>query len=413
MTVIEDATSTEAGTSIELFSGAGGLALALHDAGFRHLLLNENNSRACQTLRSNSAIDYFPDEPGPTSLADAWPLIEGDVRNVDFTDFTGAVDLVAGGVPCQPFSLGGAHKGPNDGRDMWPEFSRCVRETRPLAFLAENVRGLLRPSFAPYWEYIQRELRAPLVERREGESWVEHNARLLKELATDGDPTERYEVQVQVLNAADYGVPQIRRRVFLVGFRKDRDIVWSFPKPTHSELALCRSIATGDYQSRHPTAKACISAQVGCPPPDGLQPWRTIRDVTEDFPEPVMGVESPGLIHHRGWPGAREYPGHTPNTLDRPAKTVKAGVHGVGGGELIVRRDDGTIRYLTVREVARIMTFPDSWRIEGPRSEQMRQLGNAVPVGLGCVLATSVAEALGSPLLADTVAKDGGKGEER
>src|SRR5262249_22501169 len=113
------------------------------------------------------------------------------------------------------------------------------------------------------------------------------------------------------------------------------------------------------------------------------------------LPEPLGDyLEHPDHSHHKGWPGAREYPGHTPNTLDRPAKTVKAGVHGVPGGETVLRRQDGSIRYMTVREVARVMTFPDAWRLEGPRGEQMRQLGNAVPVRLGEVVASSVANAL-------------------
>jgi DNA (cytosine-5)-methyltransferase 1 len=106
-------------------------------------------------------------------------------------------------------------------------------------------------------------------------------------------------------------------------------------------------------------------------------------------------IEHPDWLHHYGWPGARAYAGHTPNVLDRPAKTVKAGVHGVPGGETVLRRDDGSIRYMTVREVARVMTFPDHWRLAGPRSEQMRQLGNAVPIKLGRVIAGSVYGALG------------------
>lgn len=113
------------------------------------------------------------------------------------------------------------------------------------------------------------------------------------------------------------------------------------------------------------------------------------------LPEPLGDrVEHPDWLHHYGWPGARIYPGHTPNDLDRPAKTVKAGVHGVPGGETVLRRDDGSIRYMTVREVARVMTFPDAWRLEGPRGEQMRQLGNAVPVKLGRVMANAVRRAL-------------------
>lgn len=384
---------TEAGTCVELFSGGGGLAMALHAAGFRHLLLNESNKRACATLRANRAIDFLDEENPPAALADPWPLIEGGIENVDFRPFAGEVDVVAGGVPCQPFSLGGAHKGHQDERNLWPEFNRCVRETRPLVIVAENVRGLLRPSFEPYWNYIRRELAAPFEQRIDGESWVDHDRRLTKSLRAGGDPTERYDIAFKLVNAADYGVPQSRWRVVLVGFRKDLGVSWQFPEATHSAGALLRSQLSGEYQERHPTAPVREHPGV-TPPEDGLRPWLTLRDAIHDLPEPVERVESPGYIHHVGWPGAREYPGHTPNSLDRPAKTVKAGVHGVPGGESVLRRDDGSIRYLTVREVARIMTFPDDWRLEGPRGEQMRQLGNAVPVRLGAVMGEAIARTL-------------------
>lgn len=383
----------EAGTSIELFTGGGGLAMALHTAGFRHLLLNELDKRACATLRANTAVDHTPDEASPTTLSDPWPLIEGSVHGVDFSSFAGAVDLVAGGVPCQPFSLGGAHKGHLDERNLWPEFNRCVRETRPRVIIAENVRGLLRPSFQPYWDYIRRELATPFEKRLDGEDWRDHDRRLVKALRNGGDPTERYDIDFQLVNAADYGVPQTRWRVALVGFRKDLNVSWTFPRATHSSGALLRAQLSGEYAARHPTAP--IREHPGVTPPDDkLRPWRTLRDAIADLPEPRERQESPGFIHHVGWPGARIYAGHTPNVLDRPAKTVKAGVHGVPGGETVLRRDDGSIRYLTVREVARVMTFPDDWRLEGPRGEQMRQLGNAVPVELGAVLGRAVARAL-------------------
>jgi DNA (cytosine-5)-methyltransferase 1 len=394
--VSNDADPAGVGTSIELFSGGGGLAMALHDAGFRHLLLNENDRRACATLRVNSAVDYVSDEAPPALLSDPWPLIEGSVHHVDFTPFAGDVDLVAGGVPCQPFSLGGAHKGHLDERNLWPEFNRCVRETRPRVIVAENVRGLLRSSFQPYWDYIRRELAAPFEQRIEGERWQDHDRRLVKALRSGGDPSERYDVAFQLVNAADYGVPQVRWRVVLVGFRQDLSVSWNFPPPTHSANALLRSQISGEYAARHSRAPVHEYPRV-MPPDDGLLPWRTLRDAINDLPEPTDREETPGFIHHVGWPGARTYPGHTPNVLDRPAKTVKAGVHGVPGGESVLRRDDGSIRYLTVREVARIMTFPDDWRLEGPRGEQMRQLGNAVPVQLGAAVGRAIAEALPRP----------------
>jgi DNA (cytosine-5)-methyltransferase 1 len=387
----------EVGTSIELFTGGGGLAYAMHEAGFRHLLAVELDSRACSTLRANVATDYAEDDFEPENLDSRWPLIEGDVRAVDFKRLEGRVDVVAGGVPCQPWSLGGVHKGYDDARNLWPELFRVVRETRPRAVIAENVKGLIRPSFAPYYDYILRELQAPFERRVEGEDWRDHDKRLTKAIKSNkADPAERYDVKRVLVNAADYGVPQVRWRVVVVAFRQDLGLAdWRFPEPTHSEIALWHAQATGDYwdKARRPPRQDLMP--ISMPLDDGRLPWRTLRDAIRDLPEPEgYKVEHPDWLHHYGWPGAREYSGHTPNDLDRPAKTIKAGVHGVPGGETVVRLDDGSIRYMTVREAARVMTFPDHWRLEGPRGEQMRQLGNAVPVQLGKVVAESVASAL-------------------
>ncbi len=399
--VISASPGCGAGTSIELFTGGGGLAQSMHQAGFRHLLAVEIDRRACATLRLNGAVNF--QESDTSSAADAqggWPLVEGDIHSVDFTRLAGEVDVVAGGVPCQPWSLGGAHKGYDDKRNLWPQLFRCVREARPRAIVAENVKGLLRPSFRAYYEYILRELAAPFEERVDGEDWRDHDRRLAKALADrDADPEHRYDVKFMLVNAADYGVPQNRHRVFVVAFRRDLGLAeWEFPAPTHSEAALIRDQASGRYWQRHRLRRRTIAAAFQQPIPDGTLPWRTLRDAIGDLPEPLEPLEAklehPGWSHHVGWPGAREYPGHTPNDLDQPAKTVKAGVHGVPGGETVLRRDDGSIRYLTVREVARVMTFSDTWRLAGPRGEQMRQLGNAVPVLLGRVMADAVADAL-------------------
>jgi DNA (cytosine-5)-methyltransferase 1 len=385
------------GASIELFTGGGGLALAMHSAGFRHLLAVELDKCACKTLRANRADDFAADKADPDGLDDRWPLEERDVAHVDFTRWLNKVDVVAGGVPCQPWSLGGVGKGYDDPRNLWPELFRCVREARPRAIIAENVKGLLRPSFKPYYEYILRELAAPFEQRVTGEDWRDHDKRLIKTLATTKyDPAERYDVKYLCLNAADYGVPQIRHRVFVVAFRRDLGIDdWDFPKPSHSEDALIRAQADGSYWEEHGLAPRGTAAQPLLTVPDGTRRWRTLRDAIADLPEPIGDkIEHPDWLHHYGWPGAREYPGHTANDLDRPAKTIKAGVHGVPGGETVLRTDDGRIRYMTVREAARVMTFPDDWRLDGPRGEQMRQLGNAVPVALGKVIADSVGQAL-------------------
>lgn len=390
--------TTEVGTSIELFAGGGGLAQAMHRAGFRHLLTNEFAKHACQTLRLNQAVDWDPDQPDPEHLKSPWPLIEGDIRGVDFTHLVEKVDVVAGGPPCQPFSLGGVAKGHEDERNMFPELFRVVRETRPKAVLCENVRGLLRESFAPYFDYILNELRAPFERRDDNEAWYEHDARIQKTLRSGkGDNSERYEVVAIPVNAADYGVAQVRKRVIIVAFRKDLAVNWRVPKPGFSETALLRDQLEGDYWSRHrvaPKEEILERARRRTLLEDDAKPWRTLRDEIFDLPEPVVGKERPGYTHHVGWPGARIYKGHTPNLLDRPAKTVKAGVHGVPGGESVLLKDNGRHRYMTVREAARVMTFPDEWSLAGPRGEQMRQLGNAVPVDLGTIFAKSIARAL-------------------
>lgn len=394
----------EVGTSIELFTGGGGLARAMHEVGFRHLLVNEVEPRSAETLRLNGAIAYDVERPEPAKLTDPWPVIEGDVREVDFRSWEGRVDVVAGGVPCQPWSLGGAHKGYDDPRNLWPELFRCVREVRPRAVIAENVKGLMRPSFKPYYDYILRELAAPFEKRVHGEDWDDHDARLIRALRVTGEPTERYDVKYVLVNAADYGVPQVRWRVFVVAFRRDLGLNdWRFPTPTHNGDALRQAKIDGSYWAEHQLPHCGTDLTMRALGGDGLARWRTLRDAVRDLPEPLGDrVEHPYWLHHYGWPGARQYPGHTPNELDRPAKTVKAGVHGVPGGESVLRRDDGGIRYLTVREVARAMTFPDTWRLAGPRGEQMRQLGNAVPVKLGVVMSRAVAQAL-SPALTTAI----------
>ena len=384
------------GSSVELFTGGGGLALAMHQAGFNHELAVERDAWACSTLLANLARPFSTVAQDPMSGTGRWPLIHDDVRNIDFVRWLGRVDVVAGGVPCQPWSLGGTHKGYHDPRNLWPELFRCVRQTRPKVVVAENVRGLLRASFKPYYDYILRELAAPFESQADNEDWVSHDGRLRRVLEVPpSDLSERYDVSVRLVNAADYGVPQSRWRVFVVAFRQDVDCEgWRFPQPTHSESALLRAKESGEYWERHAMRAPETAAPSLIAAEERFAPWRTLRDAIGDLPSPAVGAETAGWLHHSGWPGARQYRGHTPNELDWPAKTVKAGVHGVPGGEGVVRLDDDSLRNLTVREIARVMTFPDDWRLEGPRSEQMRQLGNAVPVALGRAVAESVAKAL-------------------
>lgn len=379
------------GSSAELFAGAGGLALATEAAGFRHIIVSELNERACQTLRANGGYDY-EGELGESG----WPLIEGDCHAVDWRPWEGQVDLLAGGPPCQPFSIGGVHRGDSDPRNLFPEAARALAEMHPRAFCFENVRGLTRATFRPFFDYIIARLSAPLLRPRENESWEEHFQRLRGE-AEQVPERERYDVAWQVVNAADYGLPQQRHRVFIVGFRADLGVEWEFPAPTHSRDALLQSQADGSYWDEHALPPrepiAPISAAKRQRLKEQEQPlrWQTLRDALKGLPEPQDGMDSPGWHNHVGIPGARLYAGHSGSRLDAPAKSVKAGVHGCPGGEHIVVRDDGSYRYLTVRECARLQSFPDEWKFEGPRSEAMRQIGNAVPVELGRVMVERIA----------------------
>ena len=381
--------------SIELFTGAGGLALGTHAAGFHHRALFEWNGDACQTIRDNASRAAIPG-------TESWQVVPGDVRAVNFASI-GPVDLVAGGPPCQPFSIGGKHRGDADNRNMIPEFARAVREMKPRAFLMENVKGLLRENFRNYFEYAILQLSYPDVTPRESEDWRDRLHRL-EEIKTSGAYAGlQYNVIFELLNAADYGVPQARQRVFVVGFRADLGVEWHVPKPTHSRLALARDQwVTGDYWRRHgmrrveadePPSPTLLRAARES---DGCQPWRTVRDALKGLPEPSSERDSPLFANHRLIPGARAYPGHTGSPIDLPAKTLKAGVHGVPGGENMMALPDGSVRYFTVREAARLQTFPDRWVFAGAWSEAMRQLGNAVPMELASVVAGSIQQTLGA-----------------
>jgi DNA (cytosine-5)-methyltransferase 1 len=408
-------------TSVELFAGGGGLAMAVEGAGFRPLLLNEFARHACETLAANGAKPHELDGERPPPVpapGERPPLVIGDVAKLDFDHLRGAVDLLAGGPPCQPFSLGGVAKGDEDGRNGFPHMFRAIREMQPKSVICENVRGLLRPSFAPYFDYIKRELALPFEERADGGSWRDHDGVLRHMLETASvDPRERYDVEHFPVNAADYGVPQIRQRVIVVAFRRDVGVDWDrfreLVRPRYSEASLHDSMLDGSYWDRHRGVPDRVRRQIMArlslrPSPSPIAerslPWRTLRDALAgiDGQRPLPAVTRldrkehnlGGFTDHIGWPDARIYPGHTPNELDRPAKTVKAGVHGVPGGESVVLLDDRSHRYLTVRETARVMTFPDDWKLVGPRGEQMRQLGNAVPVTLGRTFAGAVSAVL-------------------
>ena len=385
--------------AVELYAGAGGLALGVSLAGFKSLAVVEWDRRACDTVRENQRRGH--------PLVSDWPLHEGDARAFDWSGITGDIELLAGGPPCQPFSMGGKHRAHDDHRDMFPPTVEIVRRLRPKAFILENVKGLTRSSFANYYQYILLQLEFPEVVSRAGESWSDHFARLQGERAS-GRAHGRdltYNVVPTLVNAADYGVPQRRERVFMVGFRADLGIEWSFPKPTHGYDGLLHDQwVSGEYWDRHgvalrdrPPMPGNVTARVArlreslFAPAE--RPWRTVRDALVDLPDPESGLAGE-IANHRFQPGARPYPGHTGSPLDLPAKTLKAGDHGVPGGENMLLRPDGSTRYFTIRESARLQTFPDGYLLHGAWSEAMRQLGNAVPVALGHLVAGGVAERL-------------------
>jgi DNA (cytosine-5)-methyltransferase 1 len=378
--------------SIELFAGAGGLGIGLHAAGFSPVNVIEWDRYCCDTIRENKSRGV--------EAVKGWKLTEGDVREVDFSEYEGRVQLVSGGPPCQPFSLGGKHRAHSDARDMFPEAIRAVRQIQPKAFIFENVKGLTRAAFRNYFEYIRLQLEHPEITPRKGnKDWTDHLARLQRHHTSGSRQGLNYRVVTQVLNAADYGVPQKRERVFFVGFREDLGVQWHFPEPTHSQSAMLWNQTRGDYWDRHKVARKdrpdmghVRGVEQRLKAHAESSPWRTVRDAISDMPDPEQHPkQSSAFLNHRFQSGARSYYGHTGSPLDEPAKTLKAGVHGVPGGENMLLRPDGSIRYFTVRESARLQTFPDEFLFHGAWGETMRQLGNAVPVRLAQVIGTNVA----------------------
>lgn len=380
--------------SVELFTGAGGLALGLEKSGWHHEALIERNEHACSTIHLNESSGH--------PLARNWRLYAQDVRSISYETVAAGVDMVAGGPPCQPFSLGGKHGAYNDRRDMFPEAVRAVRELRPRCFLFENVKGLLRQSFATYFHYIVLQLTYPLLVRKADEAWESHLSRL-ERVHTGGKSVDlSYNVVYRLLDAADYGVPQHRHRVFIVGFRSDLGREWSFPSATHSmDKLLWEQWVTGSYWDEHE-----VPTKRRPPIPERLRsriqrlsadlvlaaPWgdrcRTVRDALAGLPNPKDKRHT--IPNHEFRDGARPYPGHTGSPFDEPSKALKAGDHGVPGGENMIALPDGSCRYYTVRESARVQTFPDDYVFSGSWTEAMRQIGNAVPVNLAAAVGESV-----------------------
>ncbi len=273
---------------------------------------------------------------------------------------------------------------------MFPYAIKAIEKLKPRAFVFENVKGLLRQSFSEYFQYIILRLSYPDFLPNLDEDWKEQLVHL-RSINYNKYSGIKYDVSYQLINAADYGVPQTRERVVIVGIRSDLNKKWEFPKATHSKTRLIwDQYVSGEYWDNHgicaPEGSIFdrytqqtidrLKRYHGMFPPEE-KAWKTIRDALVNVPSPQMPHT---ISDHIFRDGAKCYPGHTGSDLDWPSKTIKAGGHGVPGGENMIRFPDGTVRYLTVYEAKLLQTFPRDFTITGAWGEAMRQIGNAVPV---------------------------------
>lgn len=325
--------------SIELFAGGGGLALGMSLAGFHHVFLNEFEKAACCTLKSNR-----PD----------WNVIEGDVRHIDFTPLRGKVDFLSGGFPCQAFSYAGKGAGFNDTRGtLFFELARAVKEIQPKVFMGENVKGLTSHEDGRTFETIRNaiaELGYTLVEPR-------------------------------VLKAIMYQVPQKRERLILIAIRNDiaPHVQFNWPTPYEKVLtlrdALFRSVI---YDCDVPTSEGVTYPAKKRNVLDLVPQGGDWRDLPEDVAREYMGGS--WLLGGGKTGMARRL------SLDEPSLTLTCSPC----QKQTERCHPLETRPLTVREYARIQTFPDNWKFEGTVTEKYKQIGNAVPVNLAWAVGRSL-----------------------
>jgi DNA (cytosine-5)-methyltransferase 1 len=331
-------------SSIELFAGAGGLAIGLEKAGFEAVALNEVDKHACNTLRTNRP---------------KWNVIEGDIQNVDFTAFKG-IDFIAGGFPCQAFSYAGNQLGFEDTRGtLFFEFARAIKESQPKAFLGENVRGLL-----------------------------EHdNGRTIGAIKSVISSLGYTLIEPRVLKAIFYKVPQKRERLMLVGIRNDlvQYAQFQWPSPYKRVYVLKDALKAGELYAndvpesigqKYSKRKEEILKLV---PQGGY--W---RDLPEELQREYMqgsyflGGGKTGMARRLSW--------------DEPSLTLTCSP----SQKQTERCHPEESRPLTVREYARIQTFPDEWIFSGSLSSQYKQIGNAVPVNLAFAIGKSLIALLNS-----------------
>lgn len=328
-------------TVVELFAGAGGLALGLEKAGLHCVLLNEIDHDACNTLRMNRP---------------QWNVVEGDVRMLDFRHLRGDVDILTGGFPCQAFSYAGKKLGFEDVRGtMFYEFARAVKEIQPLICVGENVRGLLSHD--------------------QGRT-IQGMVSVLDELGYEVIPP-------QILKAIFHGVPQKRERLLVVGLRKDAGLSFAWPRKQKTCYTLRDALKKGSlYDSdvpqslgqSYPKRKREIMDRI---PPGGY--WR-------DLPIELQKEYMKGSFHLSGGKTgmARRI------SWDEPCLTLTC----APAQKQTERCHPEETRPFTVREYARIQTFPDDWNFSGSITSQYKQIGNAVPVNLAAEIGKSLVQAL-------------------
>ncbi len=322
-------------TSIDLFSGAGGLSLGLERAGFTSVMALDMNKDACATYKM--AMPHAE-------------VLNRSVMDVDFTHWRG-VDLVAGGPPCQPFSNGGKRLAAQDARDMLPQFVRAVREARPRAFIMENVAGLLAPRNREYLDEVLAMF-----------------------------PEEYTVVGPQLINAADYGVPQKRMRVMIIGFLGKR---FEFPKATHGVGSY---VPAGSVISRDELQGEANGSKVMYAKTPDLRVSPYAGQLFNGGGRAInLAVPAPTILASAG--------GNKTHFIDELEQVPNYHRHLLGGGKPRSGALEGG-RRLSVLESALIQTFPKDMVFAGSRSSQYTQVGNAVPPRLAEVVGASIASAL-------------------
>lgn len=326
-------------SSIELFAGGGGLALGIEKAGFHHVLLNEFDTYCCQTLHKNRPY---------------WNIAEGDIANVDFTPWRDKVDFISGGFPCQAFSYAGKKGGLNDTRGtLFFQLARAVKEVRPKVFMGENVKGLLSHDKGRTLSIIKdtiHELGYTLIEPR-------------------------------VLKAMMYQVPQKRERIILIAIRNDYadKVYFKWPSPFHRVMTLRDAFFAGDLYAtnvpsspgqEYPESKRQIMELI----PEGGD-W---RNLPEELQKQYMG----GSFYLGGGKTgmARRL------SFDEPSLTLTC----APAQKQTERCHPNETRPLTIREYARIQTFPDEWQFIGTLAAQYKQIGNAVPINMAWAVGRSI-----------------------